>query len=571
LLVPNRKGVSTLILILLLLISAVVGGIITYMFAIAPFIEVPERTTVNITNVYIDKENATSFKIGVLNPSYSSTNATITRIAINLKGESQLYDITETNPQIGNGITLQRSETLNITCSKVGKDGANVTWGEVAGEFAGKTIAINVFSPDALAANIEKTLPNVKLDVLKMDFDSEVSFRSFNVTVTNPNSEINLTISKIRVSEIELKENETSPQLPKTVAINETVEFMCNAIWHDLGNTTLKIYTQEGYIFSEDLTLQTVHAEIQKLTFNEDSTDHFNVTIFNFPESANYVNVTKIVAALENETTVQNDYPSVGIMPNSTSTFIFDWSWKEYRGKNISVTVYFLQDFETETYMTKTPAPVIVKVLNEKEVFDLRDPEHFNITLQNHPSSLKAINITQIIAEKPNGAIEIINGTASEPQLPYGPIEPGQAMTFHCTIAKWTVNAGKNLTLTVYTLTNQTLDAYAFDFMFTLPAAELNITSMIHIAIDGTKYLNITVENAGYSVWDITLLKVTIAFGNGPEPLEQTFPKNQIIIKRGEGVVLICAFDWEGRLGENIIVTVITVEGVEASWQGTAW
>ena len=132
---------------------------------------------------------------------------------------------------------------------------------------------------------------------------------------------------------------------------------------------------------------------------------------------------------------------------------MFDWSWKEYRGKSINVTVYFLQDFETETYITETPAPVIVKVLNEK-VFDLRDAEHFNITLQNHPSSLKAINITQIIAEKPNGAIEIINGTASEPQLPYGPIEPGQAMTFHCTIADWTVNAGKSLTLTVYALTN---------------------------------------------------------------------------------------------------------------------
>ncbi len=568
---PNRKGVSTLILILLLLISAVVGGIITYIFTIAPFIEVPERTAVNITNVYIDKENATSFKISVLNPSYSTTNATITRIAINLKGQSQLYDITETDPQIGNGITLQRSEILNITCSKVGKDGANVTWGEVAGEFAGKTITINVFSPDALAANIEATLPNTKLDLLKMDFDPKVSFRNFNVTVMNPNSEINLTISKIIVSEIELKENETSPQLPKTIAINETVEFMCNANWHDLGNTTLKIYTQEAYIFSEDLTLQTVHAEIQKLNFNEDSTDHFNVTIFNFPESSNYVNVTRIVTILENETTIQNDYPSVSMMPNSTFTFMFNWSWKEYRGKNINVTAYFLQDFETEMYTTKTPAPVIVKVLNEKEIFDLRDTEYFNITLQNHPSSLEAINITQIVATTPSGAMEIINGTDSEPQLPYGPIEPGREMSFHCTIAKWTVNAGRNLTLTVYAVANQTLDEYTFDFMFTLPAAELNISSIIHTAIDDTKYLNVTVENAGYSVWSVTLSKVTIAFGNDSEPLEQIFPKNQIIIKPGEGVVLLCAFNWEGHLGENITVTVITVEGVEASWQGTVW
>ena len=565
----NRKGVSVLAIIILLAISAVIGGIITYMFTIAAFIEVPERTAISITNVYIDKDNATSFKISVLNPSYSTANATITRIAINLKGQSQLYDVTETDPQIGTGITLQRSETLNMTCSEIEKDGVNIAWGEFAGEFAGERITINVFSSDAIAANIQATLPNVKLNVVGTDFDPKFSFGKFNITVTNPDSEINLTVNKIMISENELKENETLPELPKTIAINETVQFMCNADWHALGNTTLKIYTQEGYIFSKDLALQTVDAEIRKLTFDENNTDYFNVTVSNLPESSNYANVTKIAVMLENETTIENDYPSVGIAPNSTFTFMFSWSWKEYRGKNVFVTVYFSQDFETGTFVAETLDPVIVNVLNEEEVFDLKDVNHFNITLQNHPSSLESINITQIVVKTLNGATEIINGTDSDPQLPYGPIQPGQAVSFYCTITNWAAHAGKNLTLTVYAVTSST--QYTFDFVFTLPGAELNVTSVLHTTVSSTRYLNVTVENSGYSLKNLAISNVTISIQNQNVTLEQTFSEDQIVIRPGETAVLQIAFNWEPYVGQNITVTVSAEEGVSAAWQGNDW
>ena len=76
------KAVSTLAAILLIVISLIIGGLLSYMFTIAFYVEIPEETTVLVTDVYFEKENARSFKIGVLNPSFSPTNATITRIGI---------------------------------------------------------------------------------------------------------------------------------------------------------------------------------------------------------------------------------------------------------------------------------------------------------------------------------------------------------------------------------------------------------------------------------------------------------------------------------------------------------
>jgi len=558
--------VSTLALILLMAISAIIGGLICYMFTIAAFTEIPEGSTVTITDVYINTEDANSFKIGVLNPSYSPTSATITRIAISLIGASQLYDIVETDPAIENGIVIQKGESLNITCLKAQKDGINVTWGKIAGEFAGEGIIVHVFSSDAQAANMEATLPFAKINVSETHFDSQISFRRFNITTMNANSEINLTINQIMIPGIELEEDNVTPSLPIAIGINESIHFAFNASWYGVVNTSLIIYTTEGYVFSKDLQLPMVYTAIQNVTFDEDYIDYFNVTIANFAESANYVNVTKIVGTLENETTIEKDYASVGIAPNSSQTFTFDWSWKEYRGKNIDLTAYLLQDFETAKFTMTTPEPIIITVLNEKEAFDLKDKEHFNITLQNHQSSLEAINVTKIVVKETG---ELINGTMTNPQLPYGPIEPGQTEQFNCNITNWTEHAGTDLTLTIYVVTNETLEEQLFEFVFTLPTAELNITDVTRTEIGITKYLNITVKVLDYSVWNLTISEVKITLQNQSVPLEQTFLKDQIIISPNSEAILLCAYDWIKYPPENITITVITAEGVEASWQGT--
>ena len=567
----NIKAVSTLAIILLMIISAIIGGLLSYMFTIALFTKIPEKTTVTITDVHFDKENARSFKISVLNPSYSPTDATVTRIAFSLKEESQLYDIVETEPSIENGIVIQQGETLNITCLKAQTDSASVSWGRLAGEFAGENITVHVFSPDSPASNIEASLPLVKLHINDTDFDSRISFNTFNITMMNDeNSGINLTINKITVGGVGLMKDAISPNLPRPIASGELVQFICNGSWHYLTETAIKVSTAEGYIFYEELELPWVSTTIQNVIFNENHTDYFHVTVFNSADSANYVNVTKIACTLENGTVTEGNYPLVGITPNSPHTFMFNWDWKEYRMKEINVTAYLLQDFEADTYTTTTPSPVIFNVPNEKEVFDLKDKEHFNITLQNHPSSIEAVNITEIEIKKNGESIDVVNGTKANPELPSLLIEPGQNVTFYCNISDWTEYTGKNLTLTVHAV-DESSEEYTFDFTFALPMGELNITSVAHAVIGGTKYLNITTENLNYSAWNLTISKVIITLPNQTEPLEQQFPENQITVTPGEKVTLLFAFDWEKHLDETITVAVVTKEGVETStsWQVT--
>lgn len=557
----STKAVSTFIMILLMIIAAIVGGIISYMFTIPQYTDIPQGTTLAITGVYFDIQNAASFKVGVLNPSYSSSNATIASIAVSVGGESTLYNITETEPSIENGTVLQKGQSINITCSKVRENGTDISWGRFAGEYAGRSIVVSVFSSDSPAANKELTLPFVKLYVSSTSFNPRVSFKNFSITLAmDGSSEINLTASEILVPGIDdalMK----APGLPFKIT-KDGVRFDFSGTWQGLKKTVLLISTSEGYSFAQELELQQAYPRIQNATFNEDYTDHFNVTIFNFAETDTYVNITRITCTPENGTAVVNNYTSVGLVTNQSLVLKFDWDWKETRGKKISVVAYLLQDVETETFTTTTPSPIIIKVLNENEVFNLQDRTHFNITLQNHQSSLNAVNITRIMVKETG---EEINGTLAIPQIPYGLIEPDQSASFNCTISDWKDWAGKNFTLIVYAMENQTSANYTSQFLFVLPSAELNITEVTNTEFGVARYLNITVESSSFSLWNLTLSKVTIRLQNQTVLTEDMAPENQTIIKPSETAVILWLFDWGKYPNTDIVVTVFTNEGVEAS------
>lgn len=549
----NTKGLSTLTVILIVIISAIIGGIISYTFTIAYYTKIPEETAIAITGVYIDKENVRSFKVNILNPSYSPTNATISRIAVSLKGETQLYDVVETEPSIGNGLTIPRGVSLNITCLKIRKDSSNITFGDFVSNFAGKIFIVHVFSPDSSAANMEATLPFVKLDITA-DFNSRISFRKFNITLTNnPNSEVNLTVTNIMVPGVTI--DEMDPDVgaqPVVIPRNESVCFRFNGSWHGVVKAALAVYTEQGYVFHKEVEMKTVHAAIQSVTFDEDHTDHFNVTIFNFAESANYINVTRVECKLENGTLLTFECGLVAIMPNSSRTFKFNWNWRTYRAQNITVVAYFLQDFQTSPFKAETPPPIIVKVLNGAEAFDLKDKKHFNITISNHEASLEAINITKIVVKRTGEVLSITNGV----------INRGDKKTFKCTYdwASFLNNYSRSLTLTVYA-DNQTLGEYTFN----LPVAELNITVKNSIKLSETGYLNLTVKNLEHSIWNLTLSKIVITIQDLAEPLEYILPQNHVTVSVGSETVLLCPFDWQRYQGKSITVTVVTEELVEAS------
>jgi hypothetical protein len=103
------------------------------------------------------------------------------------------------------------------------------------------------------------------------------------------------------------------------------------------------------------MELPRVYAKIKGVSFNENDTAHFSVTIFNSAESTIPVTVNKIVCTLENGTARTFNAFSVSISPNSEETITLDWNWEGYRGKEVEVIAYFAQDFETEPYTITTP------------------------------------------------------------------------------------------------------------------------------------------------------------------------------------------------------------------------
>ncbi len=562
------KAISTLAVIILIVVSAIIGGIISYAFTIAYYAKKPQGTTLTITGVYINKDNVNQFTISVLNPSYSPTDATISRIAISLEGETQLYDVIETEPSIENGIAVAVGESKNITCIKIRKDNANVTLGELIGSFgfAGKTVIIHVFSSDSVAANVETKLPFVQLN-LNVNFNPKISVKRFNVTVTNdPQSAVNVTVKDLEIwGVIDVKVDPNVREQPIIIQKGKSQDFMFNVNWSGVSATVpLIVYTEEGYKFKREIELKGFGAYIESVDFSKEDTNHFHITILNSEASASYVNVTKIRCKLDNETYLEQEFNLVGITPNTTETLMFNWNWKEYRDRNVTIVAYFLQDFETAPYTVKTPSPIIVEV--EDRVFDLRNTGQFNITIKNHASSIEAINITQIMI-KENG--QILNGTTQvDPPLPSELIYPGNNATFKCTFdwATFLKNYGRNLTLTIKVVANKTLKVYANDFSFTLPVAELNITTVDHVEIGKTRYLNVTVKNLDYSLWNLTLSKIVIIVQGLTAPLEYAFPKNQMLINVGDKVVLLCPFDWQKYQNRNITVTALTDEHVEATY-----
>ncbi|MBS7621138.1 family 10 glycosylhydrolase, partial [Candidatus Bathyarchaeota archaeon] len=303
----------------------------------------------SIVQVYINKEDVKDFKIEVLNPEYSPSDATITGIEVGLEGE--LFEVVETEPPIEDGILIPRGESLNITCWKLRKGDAHFSWREIASMFSGEIVTIHVLFQEFPAVSREVKLPYVKLYITP-EFDAKVSFRRFNITITNDHlSEVNLTIRDVLVFGVNIEYMVPDVRTGLvTIQPNESICFRFNGSWHGVVKTTISVLTAQGYVFREVIELEAAYALILSVDFYEEHPDYFNVTVYNLPESDVYVNVTKITCKLANGTIIERHYPSVGIMPNSTLTLKFDMDWTGHMGEIIEVQAYFLQDFETSPF-----------------------------------------------------------------------------------------------------------------------------------------------------------------------------------------------------------------------------
>jgi len=568
----NKKAISTLTLIILIVASAIIGGIISYMLTIAYYVEigynVPENEiTLVITEILLDPKDVSSFSVEVLNPSYSVSTATITGIAVSIEDEETLYNVIESSPDLKEGIQISVGESIKISCKKIQFKGMNVTLGRFITEYPGKVATVHVFSKEASAANKEFILPSAELKITP-EFNASESVKNFTLTIRNEGQE-NLTINYIWVGGIELTEENTGIDISQGISIpaGKTLTLNCKQAWSGTGGNII-VNTLEGYEFVEEFKAPCLQMFIQDVSFNENNTSSFKVTlgVTAFQTQTGYINVTSISLMLDNGTPLTFNQ-SLGVKYNSTATFEVPWDWTRYRGREINLTIETVQGLVATKEKIKTPDPVILKILYKEKTFSLLDKEHFNVTIQNHQSSVEAVNITKIIIKETG---EVINGTKSEPELPWGPLNATGFKSFYCNATSladyWSYHAGENITLVIhYVVTNGT--EHAFSAIFTLPIAELNITS-VTLVHGATNYLNITVENLPCSMINLTISKVTVTFENQTVTIQMQITPGQIMILIGEKAFVLFPVKLEDSIDE-VTVKVVTEEGIEAYWSGT--
>jgi len=559
----GKRSVSFLELIMLLLGAMVFGALLSYLMVMVRYYNMPENTTMLVVkDVVFPIYNANYFNVTILNPSNSISDVNITAILLRVKGENTVYQINDTDPSLP--FELKIGVEQNFKCKS--------NWSILAG----KTVEVEPVAENTLTTKYTLPVPSIRLKI-STNFERQVqeSIEYFDVTIENlqPTPLINLTITDIHLQlYASVFRLNSSPPLPFVLEPNQAKTFRCEFNWEGLLglNVTIIVKTAEGYESTyEAINLPGASPYIADVNFNYDDVSRFNLTIINSERSTSTVYITKINLTLSSgeEEAIKTTWPlnvsPLPVPPNKSATLVCLWNWSFRREELVTVKVYTKQGFVM--YRTfRTPSYVALKVLNETSVFNLKDKEHFNLIIQNHGSSLESVNVTKIVVKQAN---DTLDSSRVNPQLPYGPISPGNNVTFTCNY-NWKIffeNYGKNLTLTIYVTSILSQKVYSFDFHFNLPVVELKVTAVNCSMIDGSRYLNLTVRNAEYSIWNLTLTKVVIIVQGLADSLEYVFPRDQIIVGVGETFTMLCPFDWQKYQGKNITITVVTVELIEAS------
>jgi len=539
------RAVSTLLAVVLILAAAILGGLISYMWAIAPFYATPPSSNVSlvITSASFPLYHADYFEVTVLNPSYSSFGTNVTNIYLTIGGEASLFNVTNTNPVLP--IFLDVGASATVRC--------NFNWGS----YAGKNITVSVSPQDGTGALYTVQPAFVKLTASAY-FNATETVENFFMTVQNDaNSAINLTLSSVSVDAATV--SAVSIILPRILGKGESVSFLCNYDWQLLPTPDVTVGTQEGY--TAEVTEQ-VNASaglfVNDVQFNETNPGQISVTLSSSSDSTTLVDIANVTIAHGNATDVMNEtisnpslpYP-LNIGSNVTLNFAWNWADQSYRSINITVTAKTTQGFVSQPATFTTPALVAGRI--DQIGFDLNDTGHFTVNITNLPYSLQAINVTEIDF---NNNATIIGAL----------VATGEQAAFVCEF-NWSSFVGQNVNITArVTYPNSSLSLL---FQTNVPYFRMSNVTFADFAL-GNPYMNVTVGNSVFSKTNATIIKIFVKTQNGTQPIDGTisYPK---ISSQGYPVVvgteqtITCPWDWSQWVGTNVTVVVQTADGFQAS------
>ncbi len=517
--------------------SAVSGALLSYMFVIASFYLEPENVNLVITEVNFPVNHADYFYVTLMNPSHSPSNARITAISFTVEGNNQVYMVTSTSPE-SLPITVEKGSSKTIKCFK--------SWGE----FAGKTITVHVSVADGSGAVASVETGLVKLG-LTVKFNSTISCRHFNITITNnPESVIGLTLTKLYVN---LESIETAKQLPDgqnvtifgiNLPIGQPVSLQCIYNWETLVNPKVRVETLEGYYVEVTANANaSVLLLITDVVFNEVNPDEVNITVSNSKDSGSLVDITSIVLAYNETEYIVNGSLSNPPIPyplqrGNNVTFSCIWPWRDYRNKNVTITVYTKQGYTPVSKTVKTPKEIIFKI---SSIFNLTDTNYFLVNVTNVPCSLQNITVTEIK----------LNTNPSNFTSQTIPI--GNWTQFNCTF-DWRAFRGRTVSITVNAsniIVSQNV---------TLPYVLLKIIYANFTTTENGKIFNVTIENSGNSLVNATVARIIVRFEN-----EIVFQSEGVgyVIETGKNATLTFSWDWNEYDNEEVTISVYTAESLE--------
>jgi hypothetical protein len=563
----NKKAISSLMLILLLLISAIIGGIISYLWVTGYYIslkeKIPEGNTAVITNLLFDPQNATAFNVTVLNPSFSpDDNIQVERIALSEKTggfEGKLSFVTVSIPTLP--FPISRGEGQTFACRG--------DWTP----YLNKTVIISVFVTNGAGSTNEIKLPYTNLNITTVDFNPSIGIRNFTITLRNDqNSATYLNVTKIVLDSTEFNSTHI-PSLP-SLAPNTTAVLTINYNWSDYatlgGSHQISVLTKQGYSQLKGVEIPKVAFSVQEMNFDPADMKHFNFTVKNQVSTNAYLNVS-IIEVTANSTTIDLtshvtpplNSSTNGVLSNSTATFTCEWNWTNYRNKDAVLTVQTLQGFKAKGVQTIMPAAQLS--ITEEPVFP--DTGHFFVTVKNSepPRSIKTANVTRIQVQFENGSL--MNVTIAYPLSGPYLIEIGKTIMFSCAF-NWESYLNKTITIFIYTnesilepntsITTKTpANASNYQVYLTVPSANFNPSN--------TTRFNATINDSLQSTRNATITRITVMLEDGTEInatcISHTLPFTLITNSTD---TFTCEWTWTTYRNKDVTIRVYTDEGLRA-------
>ncbi len=335
----NINAISKLLLILLLLLAMIIGSIFSYLLLAGYYlnldIKVPENTTLSVVDVGLNMQNAETFNITVLNPTYSPTEAKITEISVATE-DDQVHTILTVNPELP--CELGKGQEEIFVC------GWN--WGDYAGE----TLKVIVVAEEGSGAVYEIETASVGLEISSAIFTT-TDTQHFNVTVKNPAASVSdLKVTKITVTMengTDVNIRETAPLIPVTLLTGTSTTFVCSWDWtyYRGMNATINVYTSEGFEFHRTKTTpKPAQLSVSDATFDSSTLSSFSITIKNSENSIAAANLTTVEIVFEDYTTEEVSVESPPGLPytlqiGDTVTLKCLWNWSGHRAETVGIYV----------------------------------------------------------------------------------------------------------------------------------------------------------------------------------------------------------------------------------------